>query len=77
MDAVLEAARARGAEILWLGVWERNPRAAAFYRKYGFERIGEQTFILGADRQTDWIFVRSLGAPKPKGEESAPNARDG
>ncbi|AHG92306.1 GCN5-related N-acetyltransferase (plasmid) [Gemmatirosa kalamazoonensis] len=62
MNAAMDAARARGAETLWLGVWERNPRAAAFYRKHGFERVGEHTFVLGADPQTDWILARPLGA---------------
>jgi ribosomal protein S18 acetylase RimI-like enzyme len=58
MDAALDAARARGAQTMWLGVWERNPRAVAFYRKYGFTRVGEHTFILGADAQTDWVLAR-------------------
>jgi diamine N-acetyltransferase len=60
MDAVLAAARARGAGTLWLGVWERNARAAAFYGKYGFTRVGEHTFLLGTDVQTDWVLVRAL-----------------
>lgn len=60
MDAGLEMARARGAQTLWLGVWERNPRAVAFYTKYGFERVGEHTFVLGSDAQTDWLFARAL-----------------
>ena len=60
MDAVLDAARARGAKTLWLGVWERNQRAVAFYEKYGFTRVGEHTFVLGSDAQTDWLFVRPL-----------------
>lgn len=74
MDAVLDAARARGAETLWLGVWERNPRAAAFYAKYGFARVGEHTFLLGADAQTDWLLARPLGAPLHGG--AAPNTRE-
>ena len=40
MGAALDAARARGAKTLWLGVWERNLRAVAFYGKYGFSRVG-------------------------------------
>jgi len=60
MDAAIDAARARGALTLWLGVWERNPRAVAFYAKYGFARVGEHTFALGADLQTDWLLSRSL-----------------
>ena len=65
MDAALDAAYARGAQTLWLGVWERNPRAVAFYRKCGFTRVGEHTFVLGADAQTDWLLARPLGAPPP------------
>ena len=61
MDAALDAARARGAMTLWLGVWERNSRALGFYYKYGFTRVGEHTFVLGDDRQTDWVLARSLG----------------
>ena len=64
MNAVLDAARARGAETLWLGVWERNPRAVAFYGKYGFARVGERTFVLGTDLQTDWILARQLATPR-------------
>jgi ribosomal protein S18 acetylase RimI-like enzyme len=60
MTAALEAARARHAATLWLGVWERNYRAQAFYRKYGFTDIGAHTFVLGTDRQTDLIMARSL-----------------
>lgn len=60
MNAVLDAARARGAKTLWLGVWERNPRAVAFYEKYGFTRVGEHSFILGSDVQTDWVLARPL-----------------
>jgi ribosomal protein S18 acetylase RimI-like enzyme len=61
MDAALDAANARGARTLWLGVWERNPRASAFYRKYGFTRVGEHTFMLGPDAQTDWLLARPFG----------------
>lgn len=60
MDAALDAARARGAQTFWLGVWERNPRAVAFYAKYGFVRVGEHTFALGGDAQTDWLFARPV-----------------
>ena len=60
MDAALSAARDRGAKTLWLGVWERNLRAIAFYSKYGFARVGEHTFVLGSDAQTDWLLARPL-----------------
>ena len=60
MQAVIEEARARRAEMLWLGVWERNERAIAFYRKCGFRDTGTQPFILGSDLQTDRVMVHEL-----------------
>lgn len=60
MNAAMDAARARSAKTLWLGVWERNPRALAFYEKYGFTRVGEHSFLLGSAMQTDWLLARSL-----------------
>ena len=66
MAAVLEAAGRRGAATLFLGVWERNQRAQAFYRKCGFVDVGAHIFMLGRDRQTDRLMARPLvgaGAP--------------
>jgi diamine N-acetyltransferase len=60
MAAVEASARARGARELWLGVWERNPRAQAFYRKCGFEKVGTQVFVVGTDPQTDDVMLREL-----------------
>ena len=60
MNAVEAAARARGAKTLWLGVWERNHRARAYYRKAGFTDIGAHDFHLGHDLQTDRLLSRPL-----------------
>jgi ketosteroid isomerase-like protein len=60
MRRALDAARRRDATAIWLGVWERNARAIAFYRKCGFADAGAQPFMLGADVQTDRIMVRPL-----------------
>lgn len=60
MQAVVESALARNASSLWLGVWERNPRAQAFYRKCGFVDVGKQAFVLGSETQTDRVMVRPL-----------------
>jgi ribosomal protein S18 acetylase RimI-like enzyme len=56
LDTVLEEARRAGSDYVWLGVWERNPRAMAFYRKAGFMEIGEHEFVLGSDRQRDVVM---------------------
>src|SRR5689334_12420834 len=36
MQAALDEARQRGCDCAWLGVWEKNPRAIDFYKKWGF-----------------------------------------
>jgi ribosomal protein S18 acetylase RimI-like enzyme len=60
MTAVEASAKARGGRELWLGVWERNERAQAFYRKCGFEKVGTQIFVVGTDPQTDHVMLRRL-----------------
>ena len=57
MDGATQRARRRGAHALWLGVWERNARAQAFYRKHGFQRVGRQVFVVGSDPQTDDVML--------------------
>jgi diamine N-acetyltransferase len=60
MNTVIANAQRRGGRALWLGVWERNARARAFYSKSGFVDIGSQVFMLGRDAQTDRILTRRL-----------------
>jgi ribosomal protein S18 acetylase RimI-like enzyme len=47
-------------DIIWLGVWEKNSRAISFYIHWGFEKFGEQDFILGNDVQKDWLMMKRL-----------------
>jgi GNAT superfamily N-acetyltransferase len=56
----VEEARARGHDVLWLGVWERNARALAFYARWGFTEVGEMTFVLGEDPQRDLVLALRL-----------------
>ncbi|MCC6241633.1 MAG: GNAT family N-acetyltransferase [Gemmatimonadaceae bacterium] len=60
MSACVEAARTRGAQTLWLGVWEHNPRAIRFYEKCGFIDVGSHLFQMGTDPQTDRVMSRSV-----------------
>jgi ribosomal protein S18 acetylase RimI-like enzyme len=60
MASVKNLARERGARTLWLGVWERNDRARAFYVKCGFADVGEHIFLFGTDPQTDVVMVTTL-----------------
>ncbi len=60
MQACIEQVRAHGSDVVWLGVWERNPRAIAFYRKIGFVEVGEHIFPLGRDLQRDIVMARPV-----------------
>ena len=60
MEQCVATAREWGGHVLWLGVWERNPRAIAFYEKHDFQVVGEQPFLLGTDLQRDLVMARRL-----------------
>ena len=60
MGAVDDVGRELGGRTLWLGVWERNPRAIAFYTKCGFVDVGTHLCIVGGDEQTDRVMAHSI-----------------
>jgi len=62
MAELLARARRGGADRVWLGVWERNPRAISFYRRSGFGQVGDKVFRLGSDPQRDLVLARPLDA---------------
>ena len=60
LDAARAEARAWRADRLWLAVYQRNPRAIAFYAKHGARRFATATFRMGAELQHDWLLVLPL-----------------
>lgn len=60
MQACVERAQRAGYDTLWLGVWENNTRAQAFYCKWNFVKVGTHVFQLGDDPQTDFLMQRSV-----------------
>jgi ribosomal protein S18 acetylase RimI-like enzyme len=56
LHMAIKICQSEGFQTMWLGVWESNDRAIEFYRRQGFFAVGEQEFMLGADRQTDLIM---------------------
>ena len=60
MTHVMATVTDAGAGHIWLGVWEHNPRAIAFYRKYGFEVVGEHVFQFGNDPQRDLVMMATV-----------------
>jgi ribosomal protein S18 acetylase RimI-like enzyme len=64
MAHAMDLAQQRGAQTLYLSVWQHNHRAIAFYAKHGFEHVGAAEFQLGADIQLDPIMMRPLVLPR-------------
>ena len=62
MRETIAAARDAGARHVWLGVWEKNARAIAFYTKSGFRDVGTQVFKLGSDNQTDRVVLKQISS---------------
>lgn len=60
IDKVIEIARTQGKTSIWLGVWEHNVNAIAFYKKMGFVHTGSHSFFMGDDEQTDFIMTKQL-----------------
>jgi ribosomal protein S18 acetylase RimI-like enzyme len=60
MRACINEANRQGYRTMWLGVWENNNRAQAFYRKWKFRDVGTHIFQLGQDAQTDILMERSI-----------------
>jgi len=60
MDKAVEIAREQQKKSIWLGVWEANENAIAFYQKKGFVQTGSHSFFMGEDEQIDLIMVRTL-----------------
>ncbi|GAB3038815.1 GNAT family N-acetyltransferase [Spirosoma pulveris] len=56
----LDWAKEQGYRAVWLGVWERNERAQAFYKTMGFERFGFHYFQFGSERQRDYWLQKQL-----------------
>ena len=66
MDECFQIAQENDCDAMWLGVWEFNPRAQAFYRKYGFREVGKHIFQLGSDPQTDLLMQVKLKSENVK-----------
>jgi ribosomal protein S18 acetylase RimI-like enzyme len=56
----IEKARKENLDVIWLGVWEKNEKAIAFYEKVGFEKFGTHNFLLGEDVQLDHLLKYEL-----------------
>ncbi len=61
MKFVLQFAAKNKYEAVWLGVWEHNEKAKAFYKKWGFTDTGvTHDFPIGNTPQTDHWFMKLI-----------------
>jgi GNAT superfamily N-acetyltransferase len=60
MEHSIDWAKRQGYSVLWLGVWENNPKAIAFYERIGMVKFGMQDFLLGEDVQHDHLMMLPL-----------------
>lgn len=60
MKFALDLAKEKDKKRVWLGVWEHNEPAQAFYSCWGFKRFSQHTFQVGSDPQTDELWELTL-----------------
>ena len=48
-----------GPRTLWISVWSENYGAQRFYGRYGFEMAGEYEFIVGRQRDREFMYRRA------------------
>lgn len=60
LNKALEIAQERNMKEIWLGVWEKNENAIAFYKKMGFVQTGVHSFQMGDEEQMDFIMTKIL-----------------
>jgi ribosomal protein S18 acetylase RimI-like enzyme len=60
LEESLDMAADLGFATMWLCVWEHNPRAQAFYRKAGFEVIGDVVIPMNEVPFRDFLMRRDV-----------------
>ena len=60
LNKAMEIAKERKKKNIWLGVWEKNENAIAFYKKMGFAQTGAHSFYMGDEEQIDFLMAKTL-----------------
>lgn len=60
MDWALEEAGTLGADEIQLSVWSENVGAQKFYARYGFEKVADTHFMVGEQRDEEFLFARMV-----------------
>ena len=57
-EAALAWLERDGPRTLWISVWSENYGAQRLYARYGFEKAGEYEFIVGEQRDHEFMYRR-------------------
>ncbi|ALP39153.1 GNAT family acetyltransferase [Paenibacillus sp. IHB B 3084] len=60
LNKAMEIATEHNKKKIWLGVWEKNENAIAFYKKMGFVQTGAHSFYMGDEEQIDFIMTKTM-----------------
>lgn len=60
MSKAVDIAKLSKKLYVWLGVWEKNLKAIFFYKKNGFYEVGTHSFVMGEEKQTDFVMRKDL-----------------
>ena len=60
MKTTLTCASEMDEPSVWLSAYSGNARAIAFYKRWSFRIAGEHDFIVGTDRQRDYLMLHQL-----------------
>ncbi|RAL24107.1 GNAT family N-acetyltransferase [Thermoflavimicrobium daqui] len=60
INKAIKIAKNTGKTLVWLGVWEKNLEAIAFYKKMGFKERGTHPFYMGDEELSDYIMIKTL-----------------
>jgi len=67
MEYAFQKAKQNKKAYVWLGVWEKNVNAIAFYEKMGFKEAGQHSFRIGNELQSDLIMKKTVNKSKKVG----------
>jgi GNAT superfamily N-acetyltransferase len=62
IEAALGAIAALGGRTVWLGAYDRNVKALAFYARRGFVQVGTHEFEFGGQVYADPVLTRRVTA---------------
>ena len=63
MDWAMAEFAARGADEVQISVYSENAGAHRFYRRYGFEKVADITFVVGDHVDPEYLFARMFDQP--------------